>query len=127
MDTEQEALQAIEVRSALSRHECFLLPRSGIVPASRDVGPFVRRGRSAKEASQFDYAFVDHAPIRLADRFLRAPIHQLSETVPPAGRLRSELLNDHADERVGTDPPKGIEQVGPRAFGYDLDFRSVFA
>jgi DUF917 family protein len=23
--------------------------------------------------------------------------------------------------------PKGLEQVGPRAFGYDLDFRSVFA
>ncbi len=23
--------------------------------------------------------------------------------------------------------PKGIEHVGPRAFGYDLDFRSVFA
>jgi DUF917 family protein len=22
---------------------------------------------------------------------------------------------------------KGIEHVGPRAFGYDLDFRSVFA
>ena len=23
--------------------------------------------------------------------------------------------------------PKGLEHVGPRAFGYDLDFRSVFA
>ena len=23
--------------------------------------------------------------------------------------------------------PKGIEHVGPRAFGYDLEFRSVFA
>ena len=22
--------------------------------------------------------------------------------------------------------PKGLEHVGPRAFGYDLDFRSVF-
>ena len=23
--------------------------------------------------------------------------------------------------------PKGLEYVGPRAFGYDLDFQSVFA
>ena len=23
--------------------------------------------------------------------------------------------------------PKGLEHVGPRAFGYDLDFKSVFA
>jgi DUF917 family protein len=23
--------------------------------------------------------------------------------------------------------PKGLEHVGPRAFGYDIDFRSVFA
>ena len=23
--------------------------------------------------------------------------------------------------------PKGLEHVGPRAFGYDLDFRSVFS
>jgi hypothetical protein len=23
--------------------------------------------------------------------------------------------------------PKGLEHVGPRAFGYDLNFRSVFA
>jgi DUF917 family protein len=23
--------------------------------------------------------------------------------------------------------PKGLEHVGPRAFGYDLEFRSVFA
>jgi DUF917 family protein len=23
--------------------------------------------------------------------------------------------------------PKGLEYVGPRAFGYDLDFKSVFA
>ncbi len=23
--------------------------------------------------------------------------------------------------------PKGLEHVGPRAFGYDLDFQSVFA
>ena len=23
--------------------------------------------------------------------------------------------------------PKGLDHVGPRAFGYDLDFRSVFA
>jgi DUF917 family protein len=22
--------------------------------------------------------------------------------------------------------PKGLEHVGPRAFGYDLDFKSVF-
>jgi len=23
--------------------------------------------------------------------------------------------------------PKGLDHVGPRAFGYDLDFQSVFA
>jgi DUF917 family protein len=23
--------------------------------------------------------------------------------------------------------PKGLEHVGPRAFGYDIDFKSVFA
>jgi DUF917 family protein len=23
--------------------------------------------------------------------------------------------------------PKGLEHVGPRAFGYDLDYRSVFS
>jgi len=23
--------------------------------------------------------------------------------------------------------PKGLEHVGPRAFGYDLEFKSVFA
>ena len=38
---------------------------------------------------------------------------------------RVQILELRAPEIQTT--PKGLEHVGPRAFGYDLDFKSVFA
>ena len=142
-DAERTALDAIEERACEMVCGVEDPPVAAPVDAEREAD---RLGLPARRQWEVPRELVD-----VADRGTPPAVDRLAGVAHRRDRVTTPdlicVIDSVAGEAIGTEtlrygqrvsvialpaPPilltaKGLEHVGPRAFGYDLDFRAVFA